>query len=73
MQVPSNMFINRIERPSLYISCAMLLWGLISTLTGVTKDFSGMVTTRFFLGFVEAAFVSSMPRLPPPSPQEEVL
>lgn len=57
MQVPSNMFINRISRPSLYIACAMLLWGLISTLTGITKDFTGMVLTRFFLGFVEAAFL----------------
>ncbi|KAI0110657.1 MFS general substrate transporter [Hypoxylon sp. NC0597] len=57
MQVPSNMFINRIERPSLYISCAMLLWGLISTLSGNTHNFTGMVIVRFFLGFVEAAFL----------------
>jgi len=57
MQVPSNIFINRIERPSLYIAAAMLLWGLISTLSGVAVDFGGMVATRFFLGFVEAAFL----------------
>lgn len=57
MQVPSNMFINRINRPSLYIACAMLLWGLISTLSGCATNFAGMVTIRFFLGFVEAAFL----------------
>lgn len=57
MQVPSNMLINRISRPSWYISAAMLLWGLISTLSGVVHDFGGMVATRFFLGFVEAAFL----------------
>ncbi|RKU46433.1 hypothetical protein DL546_006559 [Coniochaeta pulveracea] len=57
MQVPSNMFINRISRPSLYISVAMLLWGLISTLSGVATNFRGMVMIRFFLGFVEAAFL----------------
>lgn len=57
MQVPSNMFINRISRPSLYISCAMLLWGLVSTLSGVVHNFTGMVMIRFFLGFVEAAFL----------------
>ncbi|OTB03856.1 hypothetical protein M426DRAFT_12149 [Hypoxylon sp. CI-4A] len=57
MQVPSNMFINRIQRPSLYIACAMLLWGLISTLTGNTHNFTHMVVVRFFLGFVEAAFL----------------
>ncbi|KAL1845692.1 hypothetical protein VTK73DRAFT_457 [Phialemonium thermophilum] len=57
MQVPSNVLINRIERPSLYIACAMLLWGLISTLTGNATNFSGIVAIRFFLGFVEAAFL----------------
>lgn len=57
MQVPSNMFINRIPRPSLYISVIMLIWGLISTLTGMVKGFGGMVAIRFLLGFVEAAFL----------------
>ncbi|PTB42680.1 hypothetical protein M441DRAFT_136940 [Trichoderma asperellum CBS 433.97] len=57
MQVPSNMFINRIQRPSLYIACAMTVWGLISTLSGVARDFKDLVVIRFFLGFVEAAFL----------------
>ncbi|CAH0058197.1 unnamed protein product [Clonostachys solani] len=57
MQVPSNMFINRIQRPSVYIACSMLLWGVISTLTGCVNNFGGMVATRFLLGFVEAAFL----------------
>ncbi|KAI5208169.1 MFS general substrate transporter [Aureobasidium subglaciale] len=57
MQVPSNIIINRITRPSWYIGAAMLLWGLISTLSGVAKGFGGMVAIRFMLGFVEAAFL----------------
>ncbi|KUI62793.1 hypothetical protein VP1G_09909 [Cytospora mali] len=57
MQVPSNMFINRISRPSLYLGGVMLVWGLISTLTGNVNDFKDMVLVRFFLGFVEAAFL----------------
>ena len=57
MQVPSNMLINKISRPSLYIAAAMLLWGLISTLSGNVHNFAGMVAVRFFLGFVEAAFL----------------
>jgi MFS family permease len=57
MQVPSNMFINRIPRPSLYIAGVMLVWGLVSTLSGVTNNFTGMVLVRFFLGFIEAAFL----------------
>ncbi|KAF2220998.1 major facilitator superfamily domain-containing protein [Elsinoe ampelina] len=57
MQVPSNMMINRISRPSWYIAGAILLWGMISTLSGNVNNFSGMVAVRFFLGFVEAAFL----------------
>ncbi|KAF1843189.1 MFS general substrate transporter [Cucurbitaria berberidis CBS 394.84] len=57
MQIPSNIIINRIPRPSLYISIVMLLWGMISTLSGNTSNFAGMVAVRFFIGFVEAAFL----------------
>ncbi|ATY64672.1 Major facilitator superfamily transporter [Cordyceps militaris] len=57
MQVPSNMFINRIQRPSLYIAGAMLLWGVISTLSGNAQGFGSMVAIRFLLGFIEAAFL----------------
>jgi MFS family permease len=35
----------------------MLLWGMISTLSGNTQNFAGMVAVRFFIGFVEAAFL----------------
>lgn len=51
------MIINRIPRPSLYIGIVMLLWGMISTLSGNTHNFAGMVAVRFFIGFVEAAFL----------------
>ncbi|KXH46037.1 major facilitator superfamily transporter [Colletotrichum salicis] len=57
MQIPSNMVINKISRPSWYIAAAMLIWGMISTLSGVTTNFGGMVATRFCLGFIEAAFL----------------
>lgn len=57
MQVPSNMFINRIQRPSIYIAVAMTLWGLISTCSGLAGNFGHMVAIRFLLGFVEAAFL----------------
>lgn len=57
MQVPSNIFLGSIPRPSLYISIVMLLWGMISTLSGVATSFTGLVLIRFFLGFVEAAFL----------------
>ncbi|EIN10908.1 MFS general substrate transporter [Punctularia strigosozonata HHB-11173 SS5] len=56
MQIPSNMFLNYIGRPSIYLPACMIVWGTISILTGVTHDFVGALLTRFFLGFVEAAF-----------------
>jgi MFS family permease len=57
MQIPSNMIINKISRPSVYIGTAMVLWGMISTLSGITTNYLGMVLVRFFIGFVEAAFL----------------
>ncbi|EJD01173.1 sugar transporter [Fomitiporia mediterranea MF3/22] len=56
MQVPSNMFLNYIGKPSIYLPACMVVWGTISILTGVTTNFVGALMTRFFLGFVEAAF-----------------
>lgn len=57
MQIPSNMVINLIPRPSIYIGVVMLVWGMISTLSGNVTNFAGMVSIRFFIGFVEAAFL----------------
>lgn len=56
MQIPSNMLLNHTGRPSIYLPCCMMIWGTISCLTGVTTNFVGALLTRFFLGFVEAAF-----------------
>ncbi|THH13282.1 hypothetical protein EW146_g6915 [Bondarzewia mesenterica] len=56
MQIPSNMFLNWIGKPSIYLPSCMIIWGTISILTGITKSFVGALLTRFFLGFVEAAF-----------------
>lgn len=56
MQIPSNLFLNHIGRPSIYLPICMLIWGMISVLTGITHNFVGALLTRFFLGFVEAAF-----------------
>ncbi|KAL5504730.1 hypothetical protein ACEPAH_7393 [Sanghuangporus vaninii] len=55
-QIPSNMILNRIKRPSLYIGCCVIAWGLTSALTGVTRNYAGILSCRLFLGFPEAAF-----------------
>ncbi|KAK0231196.1 MFS general substrate transporter [Armillaria fumosa] len=56
MQVPSNLIMNTIPYPRLFISAVVILWGGISALTSLCHDFSHLVVCRFFLGFVEAAF-----------------
>lgn len=38
------------------MSGAMCLWATVSTLTGITHDFKGLLLTRFFLGITEAPF-----------------
>lgn len=53
--IPSNMLITRI-RPSWYMGGAMVLWAIVSTLTGISKNFTGLLLTRFFLGVTEAPF-----------------
>jgi len=37
-------------QPSIYLPCCMIVWGMISALTGVTHNFVGALLTRFFLG-----------------------
>ncbi|KAF1811814.1 pantothenate transporter liz1 [Eremomyces bilateralis CBS 781.70] len=56
MQVPSNLLLNKIGRPSIYLSTCMVVWGLVSTLTGTVNSYGGLVAVRFALGFVEAAY-----------------
>jgi len=39
MQVPSNMLLNHMGRPSIYLPCCVTLWSLISCLTGATTKY----------------------------------
>ncbi|KAL4976440.1 major facilitator superfamily domain-containing protein [Aspergillus desertorum] len=54
-QVPSNMLITRL-RPSLYMSGAMAAWAVVSALTAIAKDFTGLLLVRFFLGLTETPY-----------------
>lgn len=56
MQIPSNMILNRITKPSWYIGICVILWGITSGLTGVTHNFTGIILCRVFIGLPEAAF-----------------
>ncbi|TKX20023.1 MFS transporter-like protein 141 [Elsinoe australis] len=54
-QVPSNMLLTRV-RPSLWMSFWVAVWAIVSGLTALSKDYTGLVLTRFFLGVTEAPY-----------------
>lgn len=58
MQVPSNMLLNYIGRPSLYLGFFTVMWGLVSALTCLVKSFSHIIACRFFLGLVGKTIIS---------------
>ncbi|KAG8158410.1 hypothetical protein KVR01_011532 [Diaporthe batatas] len=56
MQIPSNLFLNKLGKPALYLPACMIVWGVISAATAACHNAAGLLTVRFFLGFVEAAY-----------------
>ncbi|KAF9452508.1 MFS general substrate transporter [Macrolepiota fuliginosa MF-IS2] len=56
MQIPSNMFLSSIDKPSIYLPCCTMVWGFVSLGTGFTTNYYSALFARFLLGFVEAAF-----------------
>ncbi|KAF7190329.1 MFS transporter prlL [Pseudocercospora fuligena] len=55
-QIPSNMILNQVKRPSLYLCTCVAAWGVISACTAACHNAVGAIMCRFFLGCVEAAF-----------------
>ncbi|PWY86653.1 MFS transporter [Aspergillus heteromorphus CBS 117.55] len=60
MQVPSNMLLNYMGRPSLYLGFFTSAWGLVSALTSQVTSYGGIVACRFILGLVEAPFFAGV-------------
>ncbi|KAJ4505623.1 hypothetical protein HRR83_008622 [Exophiala dermatitidis] len=60
MQVPSNLFLNKIGRPCLYLPTCMMIWGVLCACAGAVHGFGGLLATRFLLGFIEAAYFVSI-------------
>ncbi|EDO15281.1 hypothetical protein Kpol_455p12 [Vanderwaltozyma polyspora DSM 70294] len=56
MQIPCNIILNRLGRPSLFITVIMTAWGIVSTCTGAVQDYGGLLAVRILLGFVESGF-----------------
>ncbi|KAJ5912952.1 hypothetical protein N7504_001835 [Penicillium tannophilum] len=60
MQVPSNLLLNYMGRPSFYLGFFVCAWGLVSALTSQVKSYGGIVACRFLLGLVEAPFFAGV-------------
>lgn len=60
MQVPSNLLLNYIGRPSLYLGFFVTVWGLVSALTSQVQSYGSIVACRFILGLVEAPFFAGV-------------
>ncbi|KAB8300553.1 hypothetical protein EYC80_000713 [Monilinia laxa] len=56
MQVPSNLLLNKLGKPSLYLPGCMVVWGIVSGATAACQTYGGLLACRFILGFVEAAY-----------------
>lgn len=59
MQIPANMFLNKTGKPATFLSSIMCIWGIISTCTGATRSYAGLLVVRLLLGIVEAGFFGS--------------
>lgn len=60
MQVPSNLALNYVGRPSWYLGFFTIAWGLVSACTSQVTSYGGIVACRFILGLVEAPFFAGV-------------
>ncbi|KAF9895109.1 hypothetical protein FE257_000011 [Aspergillus nanangensis] len=56
LEIPSNILLKNFKRPSTYLGILIVCWGIVMTLTGVVKNWAGLMVTRVFLGVFEAGF-----------------
>ncbi|SPO24731.1 related to TNA1 - high affinity nicotinic acid plasma membrane permease [Ustilago trichophora] len=55
-QIPSNMLMTKLGRPSLYIPTFVALWGIVSACTAAATGYHSLLAIRICLGVVEAPF-----------------
>ncbi|KAL3473056.1 major facilitator superfamily domain-containing protein [Aspergillus californicus] len=59
-QVPSNMLLNYVGRPSWHIGLSVLAWGAVTACTAAVNNFGGLLACRIVLGVVEAPVYPGM-------------
>ena len=56
-EIPSNIILKRLK-PHVWLSVCMFMFGVVTICQGLVQNFSGLVATRFFLGFFESGMLS---------------
>ena len=54
LEVPSNMLLKKLRRPSIFIGCIVVCWSICVIGQGVTASFEGLVVCRVLIGIFEA-------------------
>lgn len=54
-EIPCNIIL-KLTTPRFWLPTLTLVWGIVSTLMGVTQNFPGFLAVRFFLGVAESGF-----------------
>jgi len=56
IELPSNWVLKRVK-PSRLLPAWVAIWGVVTTLSGLVQNFSGLVAIRFFLGLCEGGLL----------------
>lgn len=51
-ELPANALLKKVK-PHIFLSVSMLMFGVVTIAQGFVKSYSGLLATRFFLGFFE--------------------
>lgn len=53
LEIPSNILLKKFK-PHIWLSLNMFLFGFVTIMQGLVQNYSGLLTTRFFLGVFES-------------------
>lgn len=56
LEIPSNIILKKVKRPSVYLGSLVIAWGIVMTLHGVVQNLAGLLVVRILLGVFEAGF-----------------
>ena len=59
-EIPSNVLMKKLK-PHVWLSGCMFMFGLVTVCQGLVQNFSGLLATRFFLGFFEVRRPATLP------------